>query len=125
MNWRFRLPERWLHYVLALGIVLLCFTAIGGDRGLLHLARLKSEKQRLDEQNYRLQKENESLQRQITRLRRDDLYLEQVAREELHLVRPGEIIYRFRPRPPSRERESSLNAAPPEPLRSTAQRERR
>ncbi|HWO43167.1 MAG TPA: septum formation initiator family protein [Candidatus Eisenbacteria bacterium] len=124
MKWRLRPPERWLHYVLALAIALLCVTAIVGDRGLLHLARLQSEKQRLDEQNYRLQKENESLQRQIARLRRDDSYLEQVAREELNLVRPGEIIYRFRPRPPSRERERSVNAALPESLPSTVQRER-
>jgi cell division protein FtsB len=68
---------------------------IVGERGALHLWRLRGEKSHLDEQNYRLQRENEALRQRIGRLRNDDGYLEKLAREELNLVRPGEVIYRF------------------------------
>jgi cell division protein FtsB len=92
---RFTLPQRWPLYVLAALIVLLSLVTIVGQRGALHLWRLRGEKGRLDEQNYRLQKENETLRRRIAGIRNDDDYLEKLAREELQLARPGEIIYRF------------------------------
>ena len=57
------------------------------------------EKIRLDEQNYRLQKENEALRQRIHRVRNDDDYLEKLAREELNMVRPGEVVYRFQGAP--------------------------
>jgi cell division protein FtsB len=76
-------------------IVLLSLVTIVGERGALHLWRLRGEKSRLDEQNYRMQKENESLRRRVHGIRNDDDYLEKVAREELNLVRPGEVVYRF------------------------------
>jgi cell division protein FtsB len=66
-----------------------------GERGALHLWRLRGEKNQLDEQNYRLQRENEALRQRIYRLRNDDYYLEKLAREELNLVRPGDVVYRF------------------------------
>ncbi|MGH7828522.1 MAG: FtsB family cell division protein [Candidatus Binatia bacterium] len=115
MNLPFQLPQRWLLYLLGFGISLLCFVTIIGDRGVFHLLRLKGEKRSLDERNYRLQKENETLREQISRLRYDDFYLEKFAREELNLVRPGEIIYRFRPSEPKKPRSGALSATPPEP----------
>ncbi len=93
--------SRFLRYLLVCSIVLLSLYTILGERGAIHLWRLGGEKEKLDAQNYRLHKENESLHEKITRLRSDDLYLETIAREELNLVRPGEVIYRF---PPSQSR---------------------
>jgi cell division protein FtsB len=120
-----QLPQRSLLYVLGVGIILLSFITIVGERGVFHLWRLKGEKRRLDEQNYRLQKENESLRQRISRLRHDDLYLEKVAREELNMVRPGEIIYRFPPSDPKKTRGSTLSGSPAESRPSKGQTERR
>lgn len=92
---RLILPQRWPVYLIGALIVLLSLVTIVGERGALHLWRLHGEKSRLDEQNYRLQKENEALRRRVQNIRTDDDYLEKVAREELHLARPGEIVYRF------------------------------
>lgn len=92
---RLTLPQRWPLFLLGTLILLLSLVTIVGERGALHLWRLRGEKSRLDEQNYRLQKENESLRQRIHSLRNDDAYLEKVAREELHLARPGEVVYRF------------------------------
>ena len=95
MNLRPRISHRWALYGWASLILLLLIYAVLGERGAIHLWRLQGEKAKLDEQNYRLQKSNDGLREKITRLRSDDYYLEKIAREELNLVRPGEIIYRF------------------------------
>ncbi len=89
--------SRCLVYLLACSIVLLSLYTIFGDRGAVHLWRLRGEKEKIDAQNYRLDRENEALRDRITRLRSDNSYLEAIAREELNLVRPGEVIYRFPP----------------------------
>jgi cell division protein FtsB len=100
--------SRWLSYFLACSIILLSLYTILGERGAIHLWRLRGEKEKLDAQNFRLHKENEALRQRVTRLRSDDFYLETLAREELNLVRPGEVIYRF---PPSQPRTSRSGAS--------------
>ena len=95
MRFRIPLPERWPIYLFGSLIVLLVLVTVFGERGVLHLWRLYGEENRLNEQNYRLQKANEALRRRIYRIRNDDAYLEKLAREELNLVRPGDIVYRF------------------------------
>jgi cell division protein FtsB len=122
MNWPFQLPQRWVAYLLGFAILLLCLVTIVGERGVFHLWRLIGEKKKLDEQNYRLQKENEALRQRVSRLRHDDFYLEKYAREELNLVRPGEIIYRFPSTEPKKPRSSGVNVTPAESRPSTAQK---
>lgn len=95
MTLQFRLPASWPLYLLGLLILLLALVTIVGERGALHLWRLRGEKNQLDEQNYRLQKANQEMRQRIARIRTDDHYLEKLAREELNLVRPGEVVYRF------------------------------
>jgi len=95
MTLRVNLPQRWPVYLIGSLIILLSLVTLIGERGALHLWRLRGEKSQLDEQNYLLQKENESLRRRVQGIRNDDDYLEKVAREELNLVQPGEVVYRF------------------------------
>jgi cell division protein FtsB len=96
MAFRLWLPQRWPIYLLAVLIALLSLVTVVGERGAVHLWRLRGEKNRLDEQNYQLQKENEALRQRISRIRNDNRYLEKLAREELNMVRPGEVVYRLR-----------------------------
>ena len=105
-------PPRWLVYTLSLSIVALGLFAIFGDRGVLHLLRLRNEKRSLDEQNYVLQKENAALRQKIAKLRQDDYSLEKLAREELNLVRPGEIIYRFPADDARNDRDAAFSEPP-------------
>jgi cell division protein FtsB len=114
--------SRWLLYFLACSIVLLSLYTIVGDRGAIHLWRLQGEKRKLDEQNYRLHKENEALRQRIARLRNDDSYLETIAREELNLVRPGEVIYRFSSPDPRNDRSRALSEPPSESRSSEKQK---
>jgi len=92
---KFHLSPRWPLYLLASLVLLLSLVTIVGDRGALHLWRLRGEKSRIDEQNYRMQRNNEVLRQRIARVKQDNHYLETLAREELNMVRPGEIVYRF------------------------------
>lgn len=121
MSLRFRLSERWPLYVFGALISLLTLVTIVGERGALHLWRLRGEKSNLDEQNYRLQRENEALRQRISRLRHNDAYLEKLAREELNLVRPGEVIYRF-PKAAEARHNNVLNEAPSESPPSKGQK---
>jgi cell division protein FtsB len=125
MRLRLSLPQRWPVYTIGVLIVLLSLVTLVGERGALHLWRLRGEKARLDEQNYRLQKENESLRRRVHDIRNNDDYLEKLAREELNMARPGEIVYRFQSqgtRDASRQ-EANEPVSPPRP--ATAQKEPR
>jgi cell division protein FtsB len=117
--------SRWLLYFLACSIILLSAYTIVGDRGAIHLWRLQGEKAKLDEQNYRLQKENEALRQRIVRLRHDDAYLEGIAREELNLVRPGEVIYRFSSPDAAANRSRARNDAPSPSPSAEQQKSRR
>ncbi len=110
MKLRLQIPQTWTLCVLIFLILSLAAYTIVGERGVFHLWRLRGEKIRLDEQNFALQKENENLRQRISRLRQNNFYLEKVAREELNLVRPGDIIYRF----PSNDPKNSRARAPAE-----------
>ena len=125
MKLKLDMPQGWILYFLAAVILLLSIYTMVGERGVFHLWRLRGEKAQLDEQNFRLQRENETLRRRISRLRHDDLYLEKIAREELNLVRPGEVIYRFPPSNTRKMRAGALSDPASESPPSAAQKPRR
>jgi cell division protein FtsB len=112
MTLPFHISQRHLLYLLGGLILLLAVVTVVGERGAIHLWRLRGEKSRIDEQNYRLQKENEALRQRVSRIRNDNHYLEKLAREELNLVRPGEVIYRFPKSKPDKDPPDTLNEAP-------------
>ncbi|NIO09618.1 MAG: septum formation initiator family protein [Deltaproteobacteria bacterium] len=115
----------WLGFALLLLLVgFAVFTALG-ERGVLHLWRLTEENKRLGEKNFRLHRDNEILREKIHRLRHDNRYLEKIAREELGLVRPGEIVYQFASSGSKEKRDDPPKEPPSEPRPSWAQRLRR
>ena len=69
--------------------------AVFGSRGLVQIYKLKDERNRIQLSNARLQEENRRLGAQIERLRHNKEEVEKVAREELGLVKKGEIVYQF------------------------------
>lgn len=115
----------WLLYIFSLLLVSLSLFTTFGERGLVHLWRLRAEQRKLDDSNFLLQKENEVLRERIHRLRHDNFYLEKIAREDLGLVRPGEIVYRFAAAESKRNRARALSDLPSESSRSSEQKARR
>jgi len=117
--------RQWMLYILCLLLVSLSLFTAFGERGVGHLLRLRAEQRKLDDSNFVLQKENEILRERIHRLRHDNLYLEKIAREDLGLVRPGEIVYRFASPESKRNRARALSDLPSESSRSSEQKARR
>ena len=90
-----KLPQRAINCGLVLVLVLMLSFLAFGEWGLVHYWRLSEERRSLEERSQALQRDNELLREKIYRLRKDDRYLEKVAREELGMARDGEIIYLF------------------------------
>ncbi len=65
------------------------------DEGLPRYRALQAEQVDLDAQNDRLRREVRALQRDVEALRSDPGAIERIARDELGMVRPGEVIFQF------------------------------
>ncbi len=87
---------RLLSVVLLLASVTVTASALIGEHGIPHLIGLRAEREDIGRTAFALLEENARLRDELRRLKKDDLYLEQLARRQLGLVRPGEIVYRFR-----------------------------
>ena len=70
-----------------------------GDNGLVELNRLRHTHQDLLEANARLTQENVQLYRAIDRLQNDPVFVETIARRELGMIRPDEVIFKFKRMP--------------------------
>ena len=75
------------------------FSFIFGDAGLLSYFRMQRTRGRLNHEIEELRQKNDELRNQIESLRSDPHYIEQIAREQLGLVKDGEIIYQFNDNP--------------------------
>jgi cell division protein FtsB len=86
-----------LHRNAVYAFILICMVMlvheIFGQNGYLSLRRQKREFQNLQLQIKQLQDENSQLEKQIKALKSDPKAIERVAREQMRLARPGEIIY--------------------------------
>lgn len=65
--------------------------------GLSRLQELRLEEERLGRELAELDREIRSLQEEKNLLEKDQDYLEKVIREELGLVKPGEMVYKLVP----------------------------
>ena len=68
--------------------------ALFGESGVLVWSQRQRERDRVGEDTMRLARETHELEQAITRLASAD-GLEAMARQQLGLVRPDEIVYRF------------------------------
>ncbi len=78
----------------AAGLFLL-YLLVSGNRGLWRLYKLHQQKQVLTEDIARLKVEIANYQAEYQAYGRNPASLERRAREELNLVKPGEIVYKF------------------------------
>ena len=73
--------------------VVLIALAIFGDGGWLAVHRARRDVLHLQEEIVRLGEGNKQLRQEITDLRTDPSTLERIARDELGMGRPGEVVY--------------------------------
>ena len=79
----------------AVGVLacLLGYHVVFGANGLMVYEQKRSEYRQLEEQNRIMQQQNQELERQIKALKTDPQAIEKEAREQLHYVRSGEVVY--------------------------------
>jgi cell division protein FtsB len=87
--------KKYLFY-LAGFIALILFFSIFGGRSLMQIYHLKEEREKIGIANGRLREENQKLAEQIERMKHNKKEeVERIAREELGLVKKGELVYKF------------------------------
>ncbi len=84
--------KRFLLLAAALGLAWMVF---GGSHGFFALVSLQRQKWRLQSEIQDLGRQNLAMKQRCEYLRTHPEYYEKIAREQLMLAKPGEIIYRF------------------------------
>lgn len=82
-------------------LVLVLMHTLFGPYGYLSMRRSQHEIEQLREEIDRLDHENADLSGEIRALQTDPAAIEKVAREQMGLARPGEMIFRLQDDPPA------------------------
>ena len=93
--------RRILTYVLWAGAVVLTVNAVVGENGYLATLRARREQAALAADVARIQLENQRLKEQARRLDKDPIAVEEAARRQLNLIRPGETLVIIRDAKPA------------------------
>jgi cell division protein FtsB len=95
--------RRAVNVLLVFATVVLLADALVGERGLVASTRARQQFGDLSSSVERLRRENHALRENARRLREDRTTIEAVARKELGLIRPGEVlVYVHDIKPPSK-----------------------
>jgi cell division protein FtsB len=81
--------------ILGLALFALLVHDIFGAHGFIAMRKTQKEIEQIREQIGKLNNENQSLSGQVNSLKTDPKAIERIAREEMGLARPGEIIYKL------------------------------
>ena len=92
--------RRMVHFLLLFVACLLVIDALVGDKGLLAIVQARKEYNQLAAEISRSRAENTRLREEARRLREDPAAIEEIARRELGLIKPGEILFIVKDIPP-------------------------
>ena len=76
-------------------MIVLFLVVIFGDNGWVELRRLQDTHRTLVKGNALLTRENSQMYTIVDRLQKDPTYIENIARQELGMIRPDEVIFKF------------------------------
>jgi cell division protein FtsB len=99
-----RRGRRAIEYALLLIGCVVFVDALVGEKGLLETIKKRQEFQALEQSIRRARTENELLHQEAQRLRSDPTTIEDLARRELGLIKPGEHLFILKDRPSSQGR---------------------
>jgi cell division protein FtsB len=81
--------------ILILGLFALLVHDLFGPHGFIAMRRTQKEIDQVRQQINKINNENKSLSSEVNSLKTDPRAIERVAREEMGLARPGELIYKL------------------------------
>jgi cell division protein FtsB len=90
--------HRNMNWFLVAGFALLLLQDIFGTHGVLAMRRTQLQAKEVQLEIERLNEENRKLQSRVQRLKSDPATLEGIARDEMHLKRPGEYVFPIQPK---------------------------
>ena len=99
-----RRGRRAIEYGLLLIGCIVFVDALVGEKGLLETVKKRQEFRMLEESIQRARAENALLREEARRLRHDALAIEDLARRELGLIKPGEYLIILKDRASTEER---------------------
>ena len=85
--------RRILNAILAFAAVVLMVDALVGDKGFLETIRARRQYRELAASLEALRHENSRLRDEVRRLNEDPATIEAIARRDLGLIRPGEVVF--------------------------------
>lgn len=84
----------------ALLAILIAALSVGGNRSLVKIYQMSKTQTELGREIEQIRQLNQELAREIQAVTNDQGRVEAIAREDLGLVKPGEVVYQFgSPRP--------------------------
>lgn len=89
----FILRRRGLQLLLIFVTLVLIVDALIGDKGLTESLNARRQYQELHASLDRLRRDNATLREEMRRLNEDPATIESLARQELGLIKPGEIVF--------------------------------
>jgi len=92
--------HRNMNWFLVAGFALLLLQDIFGTHGVLAMRRTQLQAKEVQQEIERLNEENRKLQNRVQHLKSDPATLEGIARDEMHLKRPGEYVFPIQPKAP-------------------------
>jgi cell division protein FtsB len=84
-------PLSYVGFSLVLSFLLFVFF-LAGDRGFLQVRKQRAQVGALQAEVSAIAERNETLEREVARLTKDPAAVEKIAREDLHLVAPGDVV---------------------------------
>jgi cell division protein FtsB len=90
-----RLKDKIFRVIMLLLLLAYAYFVLAGNAGLVHLVKAKLKKTSLEKQIEILEESNKKAACDIKALKSDLKSVERLAREELGLIKKGEVVYKF------------------------------
>jgi cell division protein FtsB len=87
--------RRNVRQILGLALFALLVHDVFGTHGFIAMRRTQMEIEQIREQIGKMNEQNKSLTEQVNSLKSDPKSIERIAREEMGLARPGEMIFKL------------------------------
>ncbi|MGH9747030.1 MAG: FtsB family cell division protein [Candidatus Acidiferrales bacterium] len=91
--------RRNMNWFLIIGFALLLLQDVFGTHGVLAMRRTQLQAREVQREIDRINEENRKLQNRVQHLKSDPATLEGIARDEMHLKRPGEYVFPIQTKP--------------------------
>jgi cell division protein FtsB len=90
-----------VQYLLVFTCVVLAIDALVGDQGVLQMMKKRDDLRALQQKVAAAKAQNARLRRDISRVKNDPDALEELARRDLGMIKPGEKLFIIKDAPPA------------------------